>query len=669
MDRQPNMDGFPPRNVEKDSPAFDADSSAIASRLGLATVLVGALALLGWMLGSEPLKTLGLGGAALKANTAIGFLLAGISLWLQHRRPPKPWQQTLALCCGVTLMALGMATIAEFAFKCNLGIDELLFIDRGLVYRLAPGRPAPVTAGCFVFIGGALCLLRTTRLVMRDLVQFLLLAVVLVSVLALIGYAYGVSSVHQLPPATSMALATAVTFAILSVGLLYSRRDFWVMAPIRSASPGGTVARTLLPAILLTPLLGWLRLKGDQLGLYEWQFGMALATTILLVFLIGLVWFCARSLNLVDAERQRFSTTLRESEHIYRAIGESIDYGIWLCDANGKNLYVSPSFLKLVGMTQKQCSDEGWGDVLHPDDVDDTLAAWQQCVAVMGKWDIEHRFRGVDGNWHSVLARGVPVTDEQGKLICWAGINLDISRIKQVERQLKRAHDDLEIRIQERTAELTTVNEKLRQSLQEKEVLLREVHHRVKNNLQVVSSLLHLQSLHTRDRASAEMFQESQYRVRSMALVHERLYRSSDLAQVDFTEYIQTLASSMLQSYKIDGGRIGLETNVHAVRLAIDTAVPCGLLINELVSNCLKHAFVGRGHGRVRIELTALTEAEVLLSVADDGIGLPSDIEPGNSKTFGMQVIAALVDQLHGELEVRRHAGTEFRILFPQPTS
>jgi two-component sensor histidine kinase len=287
----------------------------------------------------------------------------------------------------------------------------------------------------------------------------------------------------------------------------------------------------------------------------------------------------------------------------------------------------------------------------------------------MGKWDIEHRFRGVDGNWHSVLARGVPVTDEQGKLICWAGINLDISRIKQVERQLKRAHDDLEIRIQERTAELTTVNEKLRQSLQEKEVLLREVHHRVKNNLQVVSSLLHLQSLHTRDRASAEMFQESQYRVRSMALVHERLYRSSDLAQVDFTEYIQTLASSMLQSYKIDGGRIGLETNVHAVRLAIDTAVPCGLLINELVSNCLKHAFVGRGHGRVRIELTALTEAEVLLSVADDGIGLPSDIEPGNSKTFGMQVIAALVDQLHGELEVRRHAGTEFRILFPQPTS
>jgi PAS domain S-box-containing protein len=364
------------------------------------------------------------------------------------------------------------------------------------------------------------------------------------------------------------------------------------------------------------------------------------------------------------AEQQR-----RDTERVYRAIGESIDYGIWLCDANGKNLYVSPSFLKLVGMTQKQCSDEGWGDVLHPDDVDDTLAAWQQCVAVMGKWDIEHRFRGVDGNWHSVLARGVPVTDEQGKLICWAGINLDISRIKQVERQLKRAHDDLEIRIQERTAELTTVNEKLRQSLQEKEVLLREVHHRVKNNLQVVSSLLHLQSLHTRDRASAEMFQESQYRVRSMALVHERLYRSSDLAQVDFTEYIQTLASSMLQSYKIDGGRIGLETNVHAVRLAIDTAVPCGLLINELVSNCLKHAFVGRGHGRVRIELTALTEAEVLLSVADDGIGLPSDIEPGNSKTFGMQVIAALVDQLHGELEVRRHAGTEFRILFPQPTS
>jgi PAS domain S-box-containing protein len=661
--------GFPSGSSPEHSTVFDVSSSDIASKLAASTILVGVSVLLGWVIDSEALKTLGMGESAMKANAAFGFVLAGASLWLQVRRSPRPWQLNLALGGSVAVFLLGVATLAQYTFHWNLHIDELLFTDRGLIYLPAPGRPAPASAVAYLLVGGALCMLRSSRDAVRAIAQVLLLAVVLLSVLMLVGYAYGVSSIYNLPSPTSMALPTAAAFAMLSAGALYARRDFEIMAPIRSESPGGTVARTLLPVILLMPLLGWLRMKGEQVGLYESKFGLALSTTFLMAILIGVVWWCARSLNRVDGERQRISRTLRKSEHIHRAIGESIDYGIWLCDATGKNTYASPSFLKLVGLSQQQCAEFGWGSVLHPDDADRTIEAWKQCVVTMDKWDVEHRFRGVDGNWHSVLARGGPVTDEQGQLLCWAGINLDISRLKQVELQLKRAYDDLEVRIQDRTAQLTTVNEMLRQSLQEKEVLLREVHHRVKNNLQVVSSLLHLQSLHTYDQASAEMFQESQHRVRSMALVHERLYRSNDLAQVDFTEYVETLASSLFQSYKIDGSRINLETNVHEVRLAIDTAIPCGLLINELVSNCLKHAFVGRDQGRVRIELMAATKSEVLLSIADDGIGLAPGIAPGNAKTFGMQVIAALVDQLHGELEIRHNGGTEVRILFPELAS
>ena len=142
-------------------------------------------------------------------------------------------------------------------------------------------------------------------------------------------------------------------------------------------------------------------------------------------------------------ERKRAEETLRASERLYRAIGESIDYGIWVCAPDGRNTYASESFLKLVGMTQEQCSSFGWGDVLHPDDAERTIAAWKECVRTGGTWDIEHRFRGVDGKWHPILARGVPTKDERGQITGWAGINLDISHLKHTEERLRENEQQL----------------------------------------------------------------------------------------------------------------------------------------------------------------------------------------------------------------------------------
>lgn len=140
-------------------------------------------------------------------------------------------------------------------------------------------------------------------------------------------------------------------------------------------------------------------------------------------------------------ERKQAEEALRNSERLYRAIGETIDYGIWVCDPDGRNTYASESFLQLVGLTQEQCSEFGWADVLHPDDAPATIAAWKECARSGDLWDIEHRFRGVDGNWHSLLARGVPVRDENGEIICWAGINLDISRQKRAEAKLRESEE------------------------------------------------------------------------------------------------------------------------------------------------------------------------------------------------------------------------------------
>ena len=142
--------------------------------------------------------------------------------------------------------------------------------------------------------------------------------------------------------------------------------------------------------------------------------------------------------------RKRAEDAIRASERIYRAIGETIAYGVWICDPDGRNVYASESFLRLVGLTQDRCSGFGWGDVLHPDDAERTIAAWKECVQVEGAWDSEHRFRGTDGRYHPVLVRGVPVREDDGRIVCWAGINLDIGRLKEAEEALRRREIEFE---------------------------------------------------------------------------------------------------------------------------------------------------------------------------------------------------------------------------------
>jgi PAS domain S-box-containing protein len=220
---------------------------------------------------------------------------------------------------------------------------------------------------------------------------------------------------------------------------------------------------------------------------------------------------------------------------------------------------------------------------------------------------------------------------------------------------------------QQEIAERKRMEEQIKASLEEKEVLLKEIHHRVKNNLQVISSLLYLQSKNLKDKQTLEMFQESHNRVRSMALIHERLYQSQDLARIDFAEYVRSLANYLFRSYGVNTGVIQLKINMDDVSLGIDTAIPCGLIINELVSNSLKHAFPDGGGGKVRIELRA-DDGQFTLMVSDDGVGLPEDLDFRNAQSLGLQLVNNLsVAQLEGTIELDRCGGTAFRIMFTGP--
>jgi PAS domain S-box-containing protein len=207
--------------------------------------------------------------------------------------------------------------------------------------------------------------------------------------------------------------------------------------------------------------------------------------------------------------------------------------------------------------------------------------------------------------------------------------------------------------------------DRVRASLREKEVLLKEIHHRVKNNLQIVSALLGLQADHTTDPAALAMFAESQGRVKSMAMIHERLYHSPDIARVDFSEYVRRLATDLYRAYKVTEEEIALDVDVDVPPLGIDVAIPCGLLLNELISNCLKHAFADATEGRLRVSLRRAGGGRTVLTVADNGKGLPADFDMGAVKSFGMQLVATLVEQLGGRLEIASDRGTAIAVTFP----
>ncbi len=206
--------------------------------------------------------------------------------------------------------------------------------------------------------------------------------------------------------------------------------------------------------------------------------------------------------------------------------------------------------------------------------------------------------------------------------------------------------------------------ERIHAALREKEVMLKEIHHRVKNNLQVVSSLLRLQARSVKHPEAVVAFEESCARVHSMALVHEKLYQSSSLSELDFAAYTGSLTDSLLRSYGTDRSVVRVRLDMEKVRLDIQQAIPCALILNELVSNALKHAFPDGRPGEIRIRLRADTTGSIHLLISDNGVGLPAGFDPLQAKTLGLQLVATLVSQLRAGLEIRRVNGTGYALTF-----
>ncbi len=249
--------------------------------------------------------------------------------------------------------------------------------------------------------------------------------------------------------------------------------------------------------------------------------------------------------------------------------------------------------------------------------------------------------------------------------------------LRSSEEALKQAYSQLEQRVQERTSEIELSNtllikeilerrfaeSGLKQSLAEKDVLLKEIHHRIKNNLQIISSLLNLQSRNLQDSSARSSFNESNNRIRSIATLHEQLYRSKDLSRINFTTYIRNMTNNLLHSYCVPNNTIKISINSEQIYLDINTAIPCGLIVNELVSNAIKHGFPDRHSGEISVIFNKMGD-KFVLEVSNNGIKFPSELDIENSTTLGLELVSSLSKQLKGSLSLERENITKFQLEF-----
>ncbi len=377
-------------------------------------------------------------------------------------------------------------------------------------------------------------------------------------------------------------------------------------------------------------------------------------------------------------ERKRLDEQLHSASLYARNLIETSLDPLVTISSEGKITDVNKATESVTGFSREELIGRDFSDYFT--EPENARKGYQEVFEKGFVRDYPLAIRHTSGTTIDVLYNAAVYKDATGNVAGVFAAARDITKRKRAENELRHAHDELEIRVRERTSELAITNEALKaeiaqrknaqenltKSLNEKELLIKEVHHRVKNNLQIVSSMLELQSTYMKDKQAIMAFREGQNRVSTMALIHEKLYRSGDLARIRFAEYIEELTSNIFASYGVNSDKIRLMIKVGDVFFDVNTAIPCGLIINELVSNSIKHAFPDGRTGEINIELQPEADEKYLLTVSDNGKGFPSDLDFRNSLSLGLKLVITLTKQLGGTIELNRSAGTSFIIKFSE---
>jgi PAS domain S-box-containing protein len=347
-------------------------------------------------------------------------------------------------------------------------------------------------------------------------------------------------------------------------------------------------------------------------------------------------------------EQRRTEEQLLENERRLRELADAMPQIMWTSSPSGYVDYFNRRWYEFTGSAEQPGGDQGWTGSLHPDDVQPYRDCW--CAAMKSGEAYEFQARLWDrrqGSFRWYLARALPQHDDRGTIVKWVGTATDID-------DHKRLSEELEHRVEERTVAL-------QKSLAEATMLLKEVHHRVKNNLQVICSLLSMQLDGTADDLFSRPLKDAHSRVLAMSLIHEQIYQSETLADLDLGGYVEHLSQRLFSTYCLDASRIRLELSVEKVQLRMDQAIPCGLILNELISNSLKHAFPEGREGVIRISLSKSGPGQAELGVSDNGVGFPGNFRWQDGQSLGLQVVRTLIHQLRAKLSVSGDGGASFR--------
>jgi PAS domain S-box-containing protein len=618
--RRPFLEGFVSHLMGSFQRSIDK-SQAATRRLCQATAVVGVIALTGWVTGFPFLTRGHPASDPLSPMAASCFLLLALGLFNYNRNPLDTRSKAFMVFAALSTTLL--AAIATGPMGPHwAGIDPFSrasLVCLGLAMALSP-------------------LFTRRRLWGGDVLGALVLLLILINGAFLSG------TLHRAPISLFggdqgslpfLACVSMILMGLAVLGRLGPR--YFPLRLLSGSAVRAVILRHSLP-VVAAALLIFDILNGASYG------RMPAALPSFLLLLLSLTVVVTLSFRSADVIGRRIESSLKESEERYAVLIDSLkDYAVLMLDSNGRILTWNVGAERIHGYGVDEVLGDPVSRFYPPEERESGKMQEAFKEATLRGSHEDHGWRmKKDGSrfWAEVVT--TPFIDDKNVLLGFSQVLRDIT-------QRKIAQDNL-------TA-----------SLREKEAMLKEIHHRVKNNLQMISSLLRLQSENIHDPALLSIFLESQNRVRSISIIHECLYQSPDLARMDFSDYVAKLTDNLFRTYSAHPEKSTLRLDVDKVPLSLDVAIPCGLIITELVSNALKYAYPQGREGVVYVHFRVLPGNQYELTVADEGVGIKGPVNFESNESLGLRLVHILTEQLRGRIRVENGTGAKFIVTFKEP--